>query len=99
MSSHGRWRRNGACLTLFAEDTRRTQAIGRGAANALRVLAALRQRPVLSLKQLCLTSRMTFPTAGKAMHHLVASDPKTGLIRPAGSLSVSPPSRTLSSVG
>lgn len=59
-------------VTLFAEDTRRTQAIGRGAANALRVLAALRQRPVLSLKQLCLTSAMTFPTAGKAMQHLVA---------------------------
>ena len=26
----------------------------------------------LSLKQLCLTSGMTFPTAGKAMQHLVA---------------------------
>lgn len=60
-------------VTLFAEDTRRTQAIGRGAANALRVLTALRQRPVLSLKQLCLTSAMTFPTAGKAMQHLVAT--------------------------
>jgi Fic family protein len=60
-------------VTLFAADTRRTQAIGRGAANALRVLTALRQRPVLSLKQLCLTSAMTFPTAGKAMQHLVAT--------------------------
>ena len=31
------------------------------------------QRPVLSLKRLCLTSAMTFPTAGKAMQHLVAT--------------------------
>ncbi len=50
-------------VTLFDDDTRRTQPIGRGAANALRVLAALRHRPVLSLKQLCHTSAMTFPTA------------------------------------
>lgn len=58
-------------VALFEEDSRRTQEIGRGAANALRVLTALRQRPMLSLTQLCVTSAMTFPTASKAMHHLV----------------------------
>ena len=40
-------------VTLFDDDTRRTQQSGRSAANALRVLAALRQRPILSLPQLC----------------------------------------------
>lgn len=60
-------------VTLFEDDTHRTQSSGRGAANALRVLAALRGRPLLSLKQLCHTTAMTFPTASKAMKHLVAS--------------------------
>ena len=60
-------------VELFDTDTRRTQDIGRGAANALRVLAALRHRPMLSLKQLCHTSAMTFPTASKAMQQLVSA--------------------------
>lgn len=60
-------------VTLFDQDTRRMQAIGRGAANILRVLAALRHRPVLSVKQLCQTTAMTFPTASKAMQHIVES--------------------------
>ncbi|MFN0078567.1 MAG: Fic family protein [Prosthecobacter sp.] len=60
-------------VELFDTDTRRTQDIGRGAANALRVLAALRHRPMLSLKQLCHTSTMTFPTASKAMQQLVSA--------------------------
>lgn len=45
-------------VTLFDDDTRRTQAIGRGAANALRVLAALRQRPVLFGPLFFATSRL-----------------------------------------
>lgn len=55
------------------DDTRRTLGLGRGAPNALRVLAGLRQRPVLSLKQLCQTTAMNFPTASKALHTLVAA--------------------------
>ena len=58
-------------VELFETDTRRAQDTGRGAANALRVLAALRQRPMLSLKHLCHTSSMTFPTASKAMQRLI----------------------------
>jgi len=58
-------------VALFEEDARRTQESGRGAASALRVLAALRQRPMLSLTQLCHTTAMTFPTASKVMQHLV----------------------------
>lgn len=46
---------------------------GRSAASALRVLAALRERPVLTLTHLCRHTPMTFPTAGKAMQTLVAA--------------------------
>jgi Fic family protein len=58
-------------VALFDEDTRRLQQSGRSAANALRVLAALRHRPLLSLPQLCQLSGMTFPTANKTMALLV----------------------------
>ena len=58
---------------LFEEDIRRTAATGRSAASALRVLAALRERPVLTLTHLCRHAQMTFPTAGKAMQTLVAA--------------------------
>jgi Fic family protein len=57
-------------IELFEADNRRVQQGGRGAANALRVLAALRERPVLTLNYLRDTHSMTFPTAGKAMHSL-----------------------------
>ena len=60
-------------VALFEEDTRRIQQSGRSAANALRVLAALRQRPILSLPQLCQLTAMTFPTANKTMAMLVES--------------------------
>lgn len=74
---------NGAVQTarrlvdLFDADTRRTQGIGRNAPNALRVLAALRQRPVLGIPQLCQHTGMTFPTASKAMEKLLGN----GIVR------------------
>lgn len=55
---------------LFQHDTQGAQAVGRGAANALRALAALRARPLCSLKQLCQDTGMSFPTAAKAMQTL-----------------------------
>lgn len=58
-------------VDLFAADSQRIQQTGRTAANALRVLNALRQRPVLTLKYLRDAQAMTFPTASKAMHSLV----------------------------
>lgn len=64
-------------VALFGEDTRRIQQSGRSAPNALRVLAALRQRPILSLPQLCQLTGMTFPTANKSMAMLVG----TGIAR------------------
>lgn len=58
-------------VALFDEDTHRIQQSGRSAANGLRVLAALRQRPILSLPQLCQPGTMSFPTANKTMLQLV----------------------------
>lgn len=64
-------------VDLFAEDTRRIQHTGRKASNALRVHAALRHRPVLTLQYLCRHHKMTFPTASKAMQTLI----DTGIAR------------------
>lgn len=58
-------------VALFQEDTQRAQATGRSAPNVLRVLDGLRHRPMCSLKQLCQSCGMTFPTASKAMQTLV----------------------------
>jgi Fic family protein len=60
-------------VTQFEADTKRVELAGRGASNALRILGALRQRPVQTLKGLCESQGMTFPTAGKAMDVLVAA--------------------------
>lgn len=57
-------------VAQFDADTRRTQHAGRAAASALRVLAALRERPVLTLKHLRDAHGITFPTAAKAMQTL-----------------------------
>ncbi|MEK6749639.1 MAG: Fic family protein [Pseudomonadota bacterium] len=57
-------------VMLFQQDAQRAQASGRGAANALRVLDALRRRPLCSVKQLCVDASMTFPTADKALQTL-----------------------------
>jgi Fic family protein len=59
-------------VDIFETDTRRLQQTGRSAASALRVLGALRQRPVLTLKHLRDVHGMSFPTAAKAMQSLVA---------------------------
>jgi Fic family protein len=58
-------------VALFDHDTHRIQQTGRSAANTLRVLAALRQRPLLSLPQLCQLTSITFPTASKSMAQLL----------------------------
>ncbi|HUW97325.1 MAG TPA: Fic family protein [Acidiferrobacter sp.] len=58
-------------LALFQQDSQRIQATGRGAANALRVLNALRGHPVSSLKLLCTETGMSFPTVAKLMQTLI----------------------------
>ncbi len=44
-----------------------------GRPDTMRVLAALRERPVLALRQVCRTASMNFPTASKGMLNLVAA--------------------------
>jgi len=58
-------------VALFEADTNRVGQTGRGAGSALRVLTALRARPVLSLTHLRDSHAMTFPTASKAMQTLL----------------------------
>lgn len=58
-------------VALFDGDTQRVQGAGRSVASVLRILAALRQRPLLSLSELCRMTKMTFPAASRAMHGLV----------------------------
>jgi Fic family protein len=70
-TAHGAVQTARRLVDLFEADTRRIQQLGRGAASALRVLDALRQRPVLSLKYLRDAHGLTFPTATKAMQTLV----------------------------
>lgn len=60
-------------VQLFDEDTRRIQQSGRQAANTLRVLDALRQRPVLTITLASEQHGMSFPTASKAMDRLVGA--------------------------
>ena len=57
-------------VDIFEADTRRVQQTGRSAANSMRVLSALRQRPALRLKNLCEHHGRTFPTATKAIQSL-----------------------------
>lgn len=59
-------------MSLFDADVLRIQAIGRGSAKALVVYETLRKRPMITLRELCNTAGMTFPTASKALQHLVA---------------------------
>lgn len=58
-------------VDLFQQDAQRVQNGGRGAANALRVLDTLRQRPLSSLRLIGKTAEISFPTASKAMLTLV----------------------------
>lgn len=58
-------------VDLFQADTQHVQAAGGRNANMLRVLEALRQRPVSSLRQVQDMAGISFPTASKAMLALV----------------------------
>lgn len=58
-------------VALFQQDSARIQASGRGAANAQRVLHALRSHPVATLKLLSAETGISFPTTGKVMQSLL----------------------------
>lgn len=57
---------------LFAADAKRVEALGRSAANALRVHRAFCLRPVLNVTSLTEATNLTFPTATAAVNRLVA---------------------------
>jgi len=64
-------------VTIFKEDAARVQSGGRAAAAMLRVLQALRERPVLTLNEVSRRTGLSFPTATKGMAGLS----KLGLAR------------------
>lgn len=64
-------------LALFRQDAERVQALGRAAANALRVFDALRQRPLATLPSLCARTGASFPTVARAVEALE----KLGIVR------------------
>ncbi len=58
-------------VDLFNLDTSRIQGSGRAAGSALRVHAALRARPVISLKEICRRTGLSFPAATTGMNVLL----------------------------
>ncbi|MBA2565055.1 MAG: Fic family protein [Gemmatimonadetes bacterium] len=57
--------------TLFQEDRERIATTGRRAGSALRVHEVLKGRPLVSLRDVCARSGLSFPAAGSAMDLLV----------------------------
>lgn len=57
-------------VQLFNADTGLVQQTGRAAASALRVHTALRERPVISLKEVCRRTELSFPAATTGMNVL-----------------------------
>ena len=57
-------------LALFRDDAARVQALGRAAANALRVFDALRRRPLARIDDLAAEIGIAYPTAARAIDAL-----------------------------
>lgn len=70
-TAHGAVQTAQRLVALFEQDSQRIQQSGRGAANAQRLLLALRSHPVSTLKMLGAEAGISFPTAGKAMQALI----------------------------
>jgi Fic family protein len=60
-------------LELFRDDEQRVTALGREGTSALRILSALRNRPIATIQDLGSRAKVTFPTAAKAVDILVRS--------------------------
>lgn len=58
-------------VELFDTDAARIQGSGRAAGSALRVLAAMRERPLISLRQVCRRTGLSFPAATTGMNVLL----------------------------
>ncbi len=59
-------------LALFQADEGKLSGLGRSGASVRQVFAALRQRPLLGVPQLAARAQVSFPTAAKAVEHLVS---------------------------
>jgi Fic family protein len=57
-------------VDLFEEDAQRIQFLGRTASTVLRVFRILRQRPVVTLNEICEQTSLSFPSAAKGMQAL-----------------------------
>jgi len=64
-------------VKLFKDDAFRIQELGRITATALRIFDALRARPILTLKEVCKRTGISFPAAAKGMDAII----KLGLAR------------------
>ncbi len=64
-------------VKLFKDDAFRIQELGRITATALRIFDALRERPILTLKEVCKRTGISFPAAAKGMDAII----KLGLAR------------------
>ncbi|MGE5482230.1 MAG: hypothetical protein ACM3VX_04895 [Bacteroidota bacterium] len=58
-------------MELFNADAGRIQGSGRAAGSALRVHAALRERPLISVKEICQRTGLSFPAATTGMNVLL----------------------------
>lgn len=58
-------------VAVFQEDEGKVQAQGRAASTALRVLGALRERPLTSLNEVSSRTNLSFPASSKGMDLLV----------------------------
>jgi len=57
-------------LALFRDDAERVAALGRPAANVLRVFGALRQRPLATIKDVVARTGVSYPTTARAIQAL-----------------------------
>jgi len=64
-------------VALFKTDEQRIQLLGRAASSAFRVFQSLCRRPILTLKEVCRQTGLTFPAVSKAMAKLI----KLGIVR------------------
>jgi len=64
-------------VKLFEDDASRIQELGRITATTLRVFNALRERPILTLKEVCKRTSISFPAGAKGMDNLI----KLGIAR------------------
>ena len=58
-------------VALFKADEQRIASLGRSASTVLRVFQAMCQHPVLTIKDVCERTGLSFPAANRAMDRLV----------------------------